>query len=30
MKKTILVVLMLVITATPCLAQEIEPEGILF
>ena len=28
MKKTILVVLMTVMIATPCLAQEIEPEGI--
>lgn len=27
MKKSILVILMLVMTATPCLAQEIEPEG---
>ncbi|MCK5010301.1 MAG: hypothetical protein KAS98_07440 [Deltaproteobacteria bacterium] len=29
MKKAILVVLMVVMIATPCLAQEIEPEGIL-
>ena len=29
MKKTILLVLMAVILATPCIAQEIEPEGIL-
>ena len=28
MKKTILVMLMAVMIATPCLAQEIEPEGI--
>jgi len=28
MKKTILVVLMAVMVATPCLAQDIEPEGI--
>jgi hypothetical protein len=28
MKKTILVILMAIMTATPCLAQEIEPEGI--
>jgi len=28
MKKTILVILMVVMIATPCFAQEIEPEGI--
>jgi hypothetical protein len=29
MKKTILIVLMVVMIATPCLAQEIEPDGLL-